>query len=775
MAEMSDPELAAFNAALIEITNKFGGLELAAESLKLKLTDTTRTTKETNESYKRLMRERQQEEQRILTEQRKGRLTARETQLQLQSLNDKVREVIPPEYKIRFENAMKVTDGFAQKQMNANSLLVKYNTGLEVGRQVLTSFGNAATKIIGSYASGQTEIEMAGSTFSAGVGALLGSTSALGKSLSAVGAGMMGLSPLLIETGPLAVGVAGIGLGLNLLGNALDAGSTKLNELAQKAIPILTQEVNKLYTSFNAISSAGAIFAGGIKEMNDAAYATRLTLPQFAQVIQENSGNLAMLGISTAEAAKRMGQVGLVMRSQGIDKSLMALGFSAKEQAGLITDTMALMRQSGGSLNVSNEEVARQTQKYAENLRIISAITGEDAKKKEAQVRDQANELAFQQKLAGMDATQRQNTIAAMENMSDAQRKAFMETVVFGQAITPASAYAVANIQGFGDSVNRAVQEFQAGTLDAESMRKNNATYGDTIKQSLIGAVDLARAGMVEGISGFVKDLKGLYQTELQFRNVFTKEAVDNAEAAVELEKTSTEKTTKALLNAAYAGQDMALTIQQAVLDSNVLEIFAGTVADATDAITKVIREFTGASPYATSVYGGLSNREVQDENDRLASRLRSMQETRYSMNAQGGYINTGTRVFRSTGVQYDANTGTYTNPNQTTPVPNANTQERGFFQKLFGYDDGGIASGPKSGYLATLHGTEAVLPENLTTMLLETAKTNQTLKDQLPTANVRPDRTEDLLGMLNNKFDDMIELLDDISSHTERTSVRVA
>ena len=87
----------------------------------------------------------------------------------------------------------------------------------------------------------------------------------------------------------------------------------------------------------------------------------------------------------------------------------------------------------------------------------------------------------------------------------------------------------------------------------------------------------------------------------------------------------------------------------------------------------------------------------------------------------------------------------------------------------------GGISSGPRSGYMATLHGTEAILPENLTNMLLDSAKANQTLRDQLPSSNVRPDRTEDLLSMLNTKFEDMISLLDDISSHTERTSVRVA
>jgi hypothetical protein len=776
---LSDPEFEKLAEILEKVNARFGGLESAIKLSMESNNLATRNQKTSQENYKRLMREREKSEREIIESQRKGNLTAREAQVELNKLNAKIRDAVPAEFKESFENFVYNQEIANKLQLFGNSLLVKYNKQLEIGTQILGSLGGAAVKIFNAYRGGQTDIEMAGTTFAAASGAFLGTTSAVGKG----SAGLMAVSPLLIETGIGAAAAAGLGIGLQLLGNFVDGASNKINELAQKAIPILTSEVNKLYTSFNAISSTGAIFADGIKGMNQAALNARLSLPEFSDVLRESSGNLAQLGISTTEAAKRMGGVGLALRANGTDKQLAALGYTAKEQASLIAETMAQMRQSGGALTVSNEEVAQQTAKYAENLRIVSAITGEDAKKKEQQVRDQSNEVAFQQKLAGLDATQRQNVIAAMENMSDAQRKAFMETVVFGQAITPASAYMVNNIQGFGDSVNRAAQEFEAGTLDGASMRRTNAEFGEAIKADILASRDLARAGFA-GIGGIVADLNKSLKDELIERNRVTADAIAAAEENVRKNVNETEDLTKSMVKAAYAGRDMANAIQKAILDKRVLETFATTIADTTSAIVDVIHRFTRQAN-GVGVVTQADQQLADQENRRLRARLGAAGAIRSAEITETQQANDGLLL------QYLDAAGTRLAAQGLIPGNQAGNMDaiRAYLRDhrddpeysripeslRSGLAIGGIVSGSRSGYLAKLHGTEAVLPENLTNMLLETARQNQTLSENLPQAINRPNKSEELLSMLNSKFDDMLDVMSDISNYTERTSVRIA
>ena len=779
MAEISDAELNALTEAINKVASRFGGLDSAIESLRTRIVTNTKDQKDSNEAYKRVMRERQKEERDILAAQRRGNLTARETQAALQKLNDRVKEVVPEEFKQKFDLYIK-NQGYANNiVMSVNSQLVKFDSALQGGAKVLSSLATNSLNLVRAYQGGETDIRMAGTTTAAAASVLFKTTSVAGNALSTFGDAALAAAPAVAMLGAGIGGLvtAGVGIAAKGLGIFLNSASEAADKLAQTAIPLLTSELDKLYTNFNAISSAGLVFAGGIRDMANAGLALNLTLPEFAEVVKASAQNLSALGISTTEAARRMGDVGTTMRKTGVSLELQKLGYTFREQAGLIADTMGLMRQSGGSLVASNDEVAVQTAKYAENLRIVSAITGEDAKKREQEVRDQTNEVAFQQKLAVMDEKTRLGTIAAMENMSVAQRKAFMETVVFGQAITPASAYMVSNMQGFGESISRAMQNFQAGTLDGTTMRQINADLGGAMKQDIIASVDLARAGMA-GVTGLVADLRVAYSDELKERNRVTREAITAAEEAVRTQQKNTRELDTQLIAAANAGRDMATTLQETMLKPQVLEKTAWAFGQVTEAVTKLIRKFvTGEEAgelNAGGIAGNISQAENRAEINRMAQRLN---QTDRNLLARTQSVQDDTR----SNISVPSSFLTYGNASQSTPQPNANNinnEAVNNIRRSYGLPplaSGGIASGPDSGYLAMLHGTEAVLPEDLTNMLLDAAKQNQTIADKLPNLNMRPDRSEELLSMLNTKFEDMISLLDDISSHTERTSVRVA
>ena len=102
-------------------------------------------------------------------------------------------------------------------------------------------------------------------------------------------------------------------------------------------------------------------------------------------------------------------------------------------------------------------------------------------------------------------------------------------------------------------------------------------------------------------------------------------------------------------------------------------------------------------------------------------------------------------------------------------------------------FADGGIVNGPTSGYQATLHGNEAIVPipsgvttDDLPDYLSKASMSNnngtQEMMNQVVGAISAPaSQQNDLMQTLINKVDDLISATKDVASHTERTAARVA
>jgi hypothetical protein len=333
---------------------------------------------------------------------------------------------------------------------------------------------------------------------------------------------------------------------------------------------------------------------------------------------------------------------------------------------------MAMMAQTGGPLRASNTEVAAQTQKYAENLRIISAITGEDAKKKMAAVQEQASQLAFQQKLAGMDETQRSDIIMAMGNMTELQRKNFMETMVFGAVINEVGASAAALSSGLRNSTAEAVALAQSGNLDADKMRQINIRNGeqmqkDFINQRAIGLVGAAEAG------GLGQELARSFGISIQELQKMTPEAIAAAEKAAKEQKGTVDDLTTNMNMAAIAAKDLAIALQELLLK------YLPTASKANKAVLEsmqnMVREAMGEKSIKTSPTAmNMSNEDLKNQ-----------------MSMTGVDVRTG-RPLTSAQFRELKKSGT---------IPELNE----------GKALGGISKGPVSGYSETLHGTEAVVP----------------------------------------------------------------
>jgi hypothetical protein len=505
------------------------------------------------------------------------------------------------------------------------------------------ALGSGIGKLASDYQSHGKGIGLATTVFETAVSAGGAAAKGLSGPVSAAGSALMGLPH------PVAKVVGGLGI----LAGGLLQGAAALSEVAKKALPFLKQELEANIASFQSLSSSGALFGDGLTGMIKAAGEAGLTVTQFDGVVKTNSESLAQSGLGITDASKKMGAA-LKAGGDPMKKELLNLGFSIEAQAGLVADTMARMRQTGGPLQASNAEVAEQTKKYADNLRLISSITGEDAKAKYKAAQDSANELAFQQKLAGMDEKQRSSIIDSMANMDAATKKAVMETVIFGQAVTTESAGLMAQIPAFAQRVIESAAAIADGTASAKKQQDiNAATQADIAKQAQ-AATGLAQAAFL-GVGG-AADTLGKALSALNVANSRqTKEATESARAELEKQKQTEDERTSAMNDVIIATQMMALEIQSAILDSGVMTGFAKSVDTVTRGLLGVIEAFRGEfnkdRTATTNIPGSLASRGGTITSGNIARDLQGPQQEVEKFGAMPARAKTPTELLKENGL----------------------------------------------------------------------------------------------------------------------------
>lgn len=459
----------------------------------------------------------------------------------------------------------------------------KFGETVDKVKSIFEPFGKAASTVISGYQSSSSQIGMATAVTSAGLQLATDGLNKTGEGLKGLGAATAGSTSKLGKFG------SGLATGAGYLASFFGG----LSGLAQKVLPTLTTELNNYIGAFQGMSSSGALFTGGLQGMADAGKNAGLNLTQFANVIKQNQSALAASGLGVGEGAKKMGDV-LSKGGDPMRKQMLNLGYSYEEQAGLVAETMAQMRQSGGPLKATDKQVADQTMKYADNLRMIATLTGDDAKGRMKAAQDAANNLAFQQKMDGMTATQKADAIAAMAVMSADEKKAFMEVAVNGRAVTTESAVLMQQVPALGAKINQSIGDFNAGVLTGQKQLETNAQYQGAIHKDLMANTGIAAAQMA-GVGGVIGSAATSMGAQLQENNKYTAEAQAQAKKNLEDQKNQGDGTLQGKMNNVIVENQKALIeTQNAILKSGVMDAFASAVAASTAAMTNMIKQFGG-------------------------------------------------------------------------------------------------------------------------------------------------------------------------------------
>jgi hypothetical protein len=331
----------------------------------------------------------------------------------------------------------------------------------------------------------------------------LGATAVEVSALWAKNFGELPTNPVKQATGLIATAIDAVGDGMGtglkkILPKAFEklpeAGTAVVKMGLKTSVGVLANELNTNIKAYSQLNKMGASFADSMTGMRDKAFASGLTVDQFAASMVKVEPQLRAMGMNMASAmskvsgtAKEFDQVN-AKTGKTFREEMRLLGYSTEEQVELSAQVLANMRSEMTAekfRQTTDKQVAERTRQYAEDLKVLQDITGKNAKAAMEEARAKAMEADI---IAQLSPEEAEKFKAAYANMPDYAKKGFLEYVSSGGT---AIVDATTNILM---SQNQQIERLIKGGYS--SMKDASKSAQDVQKEVLYGAVDVNREQM---------------------------------------------------------------------------------------------------------------------------------------------------------------------------------------------------------------------------------------------------------------------------------------
>lgn len=403
-------------------------------------------------------------------------------------------------------------------------------TAASVASAIATSYDQMAENPIGAAATLMaTNIDLAGAAAKAAVDVAAG--------LGTAAAGILG---------PF----SSVGTGfVNAMSAAAKAVIDFATTILKMANEIFSKEFQKSAEALKEYTKAGASFAGGMIEMRNIAHESGMGIKQLTTAAVASSEEIRNMGLTQADGVRVMAQ-GMKGLSTTFGRSgnslrdeMLALGYSYEDQAGIVAQFGAQLKASGQDVkNLAPAELAKQTKDYAVNLKVISDITGQDAKKLMDKARSESMRGALMNKL---DADQRKAFLSAHATMSTLgpdMQTALMQMISGGTVTDPmiaGNAEAMEMLRKTAAGVNAGSESMTAETQKAMSEAAAATRAKTKAEGSAVGTAQLMSkntGGVASGMADLETKLNN-YQLDPDAAEKSTKAAISQSEATDNLTK----------------------------------------------------------------------------------------------------------------------------------------------------------------------------------------------------------------------------------------------
>ena len=283
------------------------------------------------------------------------------------------------------------------------------------------------------------------------------------------------------------------------LGKAAFAGEGSISAFTDnvKCLGLLGNRIDVNIETFRQLSQTGANFGQSIVELRTAAASAALPLDDFAELVANNSQNLAALFGSTTQGAKAIAQLGAQTRELGIDR-LAPLGLTVDE----INETLLLnldsQRRTGVLNRLTDTQRAESAINFAEQLDRLAKLTGQQRDELRAQIEQQQSNERFQAALQGVTDETRQRLQAfagTVAGISPELAEGFQDLIAnAGVPVTESALALVQNIPGARAVINDLI----SGVVNSEQALVR-------IRDISAGSIDRFRQATVTGQVEFLR------------------------------------------------------------------------------------------------------------------------------------------------------------------------------------------------------------------------------------------------------------------------------
>ena len=467
---------------------------------------------------------------------------------------------------------------------------------------------------------------------------------------------------------------------------------------------VLEKEFQKRAVQLFSFMSVGGSFAGGMTEMGQLANESGVGIDTFTKAVVAARPSIIAMGLSVGDAtrllSKNMAALGTTVGKSGktVRDELLALGYDYQSQGVVMAQYMAQLKSTGVNLAaVAPATLAKQTEQYAKHLKVISDITGQDAAKLMDQARAETQRGALMATLSSKQIRAFQDayaTLAALPDQQGPKLQAALAQMLAGGTVTDP---VIAGNQFIMNMLKQTAAQVSSGNINMVTATQSNLGQA-AIAYRAAGesATDFAALMNPGGTSSVAQGMATFGNALRQYR--YDPTAAEASMTAADGQASASDALTGSYVTLTSTMNDFQNAMESlaqtalptyAKVMATAASTTAGYTATGIKLVTGAITWLQGFSqisgfdlskiPGLSSVMGGSapSADEVSNKGSGAGDTLASAQSSSTQAPTKG---------------QAGSLQGTY-----SPPPPKAAT--------------GGILSGSVSGYSATLHGTEAVVP----------------------------------------------------------------
>lgn len=536
-----------------------------------------------------------------------------------------------------------------------------------------------------------------------------------GKALSfAMGGLSKGAMLLGAVLGDIVAG--GIETGKNLIGLAgqmLD-GKAAVSDLfgALKDLPLglgivagLFQKLAEFQQAnlegYRELTRSGVNFSGSLDDVRMTALEMGTTLEGFGRLVKENSSLFAQLGSTADAGARSFVNLAKDIRSSDVGKNLRALGFSIDDINGSTANYLKITGGRTAEEMKNTKALGAAAGAYMTQLDMLASITGQSREQQEKALQEATANAAYESYLQTLDEEGRKKATAAMQNALAVGGKGAADALKSQLLGLPPMTEAAQNFTALLPNAAKGVSDMGNAVKDtSKSLTDVNKSYSvamvgsaqdaKNLGKEQVAAMSMTGGAMAETAMQAQKNANMLHAKNIKNTDDFDKLQKDIATSQAERDKTTA---------AQAAETEEAFKKLTTELMSALMPVFAklGPIVQdvAKELIDFAIKNMPAIKTALAAVVQFVQDMFSPEGREKIGKQLAE------------GLGNLLKMAWDSFSIFGNSDADKAKNNESATDAYNASNE----FASVPAAANGNILSGPKSGYTARLHGTEAVVP----------------------------------------------------------------